>query len=92
MHPNQNKYYINYFLLLLCSWEYMPTDRQINDIQKFIIKFYNNNLYLKIFNTAVIRNYASIKGILNSRVDFINNKYEYLMKTLGGKTKNITKQ
>ena len=26
LNPNQKKYYLNYFFLLLTPWEYMPTD------------------------------------------------------------------
>ncbi len=35
LYPNQERYYINYFLLLASNWEYMPTDNQINDLRVF---------------------------------------------------------
>ena len=92
LHPNQDKYYINYFLLLLCFWEYIPTERHINDMKSFIKKYYKNNLYLQIFETAVIMNKISIKRILNSSVNFQNDKYKYksIMKTLGNNINNLT--
>ena len=32
MYPNQEEHYLDYFLLLLNFWEYIPTDQQINDL------------------------------------------------------------
>ena len=29
LYPNQEKFYLNYFLLLLNFWEYIPTENQI---------------------------------------------------------------
>ena len=90
LHSNQDKYYINYFLLLLCFWEYMPTDRQINDMKLFIQKYYNNNLYLQIFQNAVRMNKISIRRRINSSVNFNNDRYKHFMKSLGNNIKNIT--
>ena len=90
LHPNQNKYYINYFLLLLCFWEYIPSDRHINDMKSFIQKYYNNNLYLQIFENAVIKNKRFSKRLLNSNVNLHNDRYKYLMKSLGNNVKNMT--
>lgn len=90
LHPNQDKYYINYFLLLLCPWEYIPTDRQINDMKSFIKKYYKNNLYLQIFEYAVMMNKLSIKKILNSSANYRNERYKYYMKSLGNNVKNMT--
>ena len=54
--PNKEKYYLNYFLLLLTPWEYMPTEKQIKELQTFILKYYNNQLFLLLFNRAVEEN------------------------------------
>ena len=56
LFSNQDKYYNNYFLLLLSPWEYMPTDNQIDDLRVFIKKYYKQDIYLKIFNKAVKEN------------------------------------
>ena len=90
LYPNQNKYYINYFLLLLCFWEYIPSDRHINDMKSFIQKYYNNNLYLQIFETAVTNNKRFSKRLFNSSVNFNNDKYKYFLKSLGNNIKNMT--
>ena len=84
LHSNQEKYYLNYFLLLLCFWEYLPTDRQINDMKIFIKKYYNNDLYLQIFNIAVNKNIKSVSKHLNSYI----NKYSLFTKE--GRKINLT--
>ena len=53
LDKNQKKYYLNYFLLLLNVWSYMPTDKQLEELRKFIIKYYNNSLFLRIYDNAV---------------------------------------
>ena len=86
LYPNQEKYYLNYFLLLLCFWEYLPTDRQINDMKIFIKKYYNNDLYLQIFDIAVNKNIKSVSMHLNSYIN--NERHRHIMKTLGNNTQN----
>ena len=49
LKPNQEEHYINYFLLLLNFWEYIPEDKYINDLRLFIQKYYKNNKYLGVF-------------------------------------------
>ena len=61
LYPQQEKHYIDYFLLLLNFWEYIPTDSQINDLRSFITKFYKKDIYLNIFNKAVYYNKNLIK-------------------------------
>ena len=56
LFPNQEEYYIDYFLLLLNFWEYIPTDEQINDLRKFIKKYYKGKKYINIFDLAVQKN------------------------------------
>jgi predicted O-methyltransferase YrrM len=92
LYPNQNKYYLDYFLLLLGFWEYLPPDSQINDMKKFIQKYYKNSLYLQIFQKAINLNNKSIQTQLNSTYDIINSRYKRFMKSLGGNIKNIEKK
>ena len=56
LNPNQKKFYLNYFFLLLTPWDYMPTDSQIDELRIFIKKYYKKNEYLKLFNKAVSEN------------------------------------
>lgn len=86
LYPNQKKYYLNYFLLLLCFWEYIPTDKQINDMVQFIKKYYNNEIYLQIFNIAVKKNKNSIIKLSNYNFNN-NNMHKHIMKTLGDNKK-----
>lgn len=53
LYDNQEKHYIDYFLLLNCFWEYMPTSQQINDLRIFIKKYYKNEIFLKLFEYSV---------------------------------------
>lgn len=56
LYKNQKNHYLDYFLLLNGFWEYMPTEEQINNIRKFIKKYYKNDLYLKLFDNSVYYN------------------------------------
>jgi hypothetical protein len=56
LHKNQQKHYLDYFLLLTTLWEYMPSDAQIDDLRLFIKKYYNNDLFLRLFNNTVTFN------------------------------------
>ena len=56
LYPNQKDYYLNYFLLLLSFWDYFPTEKQMNEIRIFIKKYYKNDLYSLIFETALNNN------------------------------------
>ena len=58
---NQEKYYLNYFLLLMSPWNYMPSDVQIEQLRKFIKNYYKKRIYLNIFNSAVKENKLYIK-------------------------------
>ena len=53
LNPNQNEHYLDYFLLLLNFWEYMPKDNQINDLRTFVKKYYKDEIFVKIFDIAV---------------------------------------
>jgi predicted O-methyltransferase YrrM len=61
LYPNQERYYINYFLLLINFWEYIPKENQINDLRIFIEKYYKDKQYLDIFNLAVRENIKANK-------------------------------
>lgn len=65
LYPNQREYYLDYFLLLLTFWQYMPTEKQLNEIRIFIKKYYQNELYLKIFDIAVINNRNYVNKVSN---------------------------
>ena len=56
LYPNQNEHYLDYFLLLLNFWEYIPKINQINDLRVFIKQFYKKDIYINIFNKAVSLN------------------------------------
>ena len=68
LYPNQNEHYLDYFLLLLHFWEYIPKDNQINDLRNFIKKYYKDNIYINIFNVAVNKN----KKVNNQFTKYIN--------------------
>ena len=44
LFPNQKKYYLNYFLLLLSPWEYMPNEKHIQELREFIKKYYKKEI------------------------------------------------
>ena len=71
LYKNQEEHYLDYFLLLLNFWEYIPKDNQINDLRNFIIKFYKDEKYIKIFDRAVNEN----KNV-NAKFMKYNNKLE----------------
>ena len=56
LYQNQEKYYLDYFLLLLNFWEYMPSEKQIEELRVFIKKYYDKDLYLLIFESAIRNN------------------------------------
>ena len=75
LYSNQKSHYLDYFLLLLTLWEYMPTDEQINDLRKFIKNYYKNDFYLELFNFAVKNNKISIKNYMSTYNLTNNTKY-----------------
>lgn len=62
LYNNQEKHYLDYFFLLLAFWEYIPKDKVINDFRIFIQNFYKKDIYLKIFDKAVMKNKISYKN------------------------------
>lgn len=79
LYPNQERHYLDYFLLLLNFWEYIPKDNQINDLRLFIQKYYKDSRYINIFDLAVNLNKKA-----NSRFIKCNNNSEYNKKVLVG--------
>ena len=56
LSSNQKNYYLNYFLLIMTIWQYMPTEKQLNDLREFISNYYKNKFFLKIFDYSVYYN------------------------------------
>ena len=72
LYPNQEEHYLNYFLLLMNFWEYIPSDEQINDLRNFIEKYYKDKKYITIFDRAVRENKAAnkkFKSNINEKKD-----------------------
>ena len=87
LYNNQEKHYLDYFFLLLSFWEYIPKDNEINELRIFIKKFYKKDIYLKIFDTAVIKNKISFKNQQNyyKLNSFTQNKHKYFKNLVYGK-------
>ena len=56
LYPNQEQYYLNYFLLLLSPWEYLPSEKHIMELKIFIQKYYKNEMCLLLFKRAFEEN------------------------------------
>jgi hypothetical protein len=56
LNSNNEKDYLNYFLLLLTPWEYMPLNIHIKELRTFILKYYKKKIFLHLFNRAVEEN------------------------------------
>ena len=65
LYPNQDKYYLNYFLLLLSPWEYIPNEKQYEELKIFIKKYYKNEIYLHLFDKAYKENKIYVKKFKN---------------------------
>ena len=68
LYPNQEKYYLNYFLLLLSPWNYIPNDTFIDELIKFVKTYYKKEIYISLFNRSIEENKLYIK------------KYEFLLR------------
>jgi len=68
LYPNQEKYYLNYFLLLLSPWNYLPKDTFIDELIKFVKTYYKKEIYISLFNRSIEENKLYIK------------KYEFLLR------------
>jgi hypothetical protein len=61
LYPNQEKYYLNYFLLLLSPWNYIPNDTFIDELIKFVKTYYKKEIYISLFNRSIEENKLYIK-------------------------------
>jgi predicted O-methyltransferase YrrM len=65
LYKKQSRYYLNYFLLILTPWEYLPSENHIKELKEFIKKYYKEEIYLNIFNKAVKENRMYIQKFKN---------------------------
>ena len=63
LYKNQESHYLDYFILLLSPWEYMPKKKHIEELKIFINKYYKKDIYKYIFNKAVEQNKIYINRI-----------------------------
>ena len=56
LYTHQKKYYLNFFILLLAPWDYIPNEKHIQELREFIKKYYKKEIYLNVFNKAVEEN------------------------------------
>ena len=61
LYPNHERYYLNYFLLLLTPWDYLPKESYIEELRIFIKKYYKNNLFSLLFDRSVEENKIYVK-------------------------------
>ena len=47
---------MDYFLLILNFWEYIPKEEQLNDFKDFIKNYYKDEIYINIFELAISLN------------------------------------
>ena len=73
LYPNQEEHYLDYFLLLMNFWEYIPPEEQINDLRIFIQKYYKDNKYINIFDIAVRENKAANQKFKKS-ITYLKNR------------------
>ena len=60
---NQKKYYLNYFLLLMNIWQYMPSEKQIDDLREFIKEYYKDEIFFRIFENSVHYNHKFFQNL-----------------------------
>ena len=58
---NQENNFLNYFLLLLSPWDYLPNKSYINELRIFIKKYYIKDVYLFLFNKSYEENELYVK-------------------------------
>ena len=79
LESDQERYYFDYFFLLLHNWSYMPNKFELYTIRKLVKKYYSSYL-LSIYDKAIKINYnlLKIKGLL---------KKDYILYTFNIKRK-----
>lgn len=65
LNSNNENDYLNYFLLLLSPWEYMPSNTHIKQLRAFISKYYKKKIFLHLFDRAVEENNIYINDFKN---------------------------
>ena len=75
LYKNQEEHYLDYFLLLLNFWEYIPTEIQIDDLRHFIKTYYRDDIYINIFDLAVMKNKKVNKKFVNYNKNLEEKKY-----------------
>ena len=79
LYPYQKDHYLDYFLLLLNFWEYIPKVNQISDLRVFIKNYYKKHIYINIFDTAVSLNKIANEKFKNYRHKKVKSKYLSLL-------------
>ena len=67
LSKNQKKYYLNYFLLMMTIWQFMPTNEQLEGLREFIKKYYKDPVFLRIFENSVDYNKKFFKNLKNKK-------------------------
>lgn len=90
LYNNQEKHYLDYFLLLLTFWEYIPKYKEILDLRIFIKKYYKKPIFLQIFDTAVSKNIISYKNHQNyyGKNSSIDKNLKYFINLVYGRKNN----
>ena len=68
LYKNQERHYLDYFLLLLSPWTYIPKEQHLKELQIFIKKYYKKEIYLYIFNKSIEYNKKYIDNIKNAKI------------------------
>ena len=63
LKKNQKKYYVNYFLLLMNIWNYIPSEKHLKSLRDFIDRYYKNKQLLDIFDYSVKQNIHLLKNL-----------------------------
>ena len=87
LYNNQENHYLDYFILLLTFWEYMPKDNEINDLRIFIKNYYKKELFLNIFDTALEKNKIAYKNHQKNigNIELMKKKQDYFISLVYGK-------
>ena len=63
----QENYYLNYFLLLMNIWQYMPSIKHLIELREFIEKYYKKKIYLRIFDFSLNYNKRFFNNLIEGR-------------------------
>ena len=68
----QQNYYLNYFLLLMNVWQYMPSNKHLIELREFIKKYYKKKIYLRIFDVSLNYNKRFFNNLIEGRYKLNN--------------------